>query len=779
MKDIPLNSTDLDWLRGLARALLGEAHAADDLVQETAVVALENSVPVDAPRRAWLSSVARRLAARRFRSDGRRTHREELVARPEALPDTAELVERAEVAEQVTTAARQLPEPFRRTVLLRFLEGLSPEEIARDEGKPADTVRWRLRRGLELMREDLVRRNDRDWSSWSVLLLPLARPRGEVGLATAGTSGALVGTVALWTTMKMITLVVAAASCAGIWLVWNTSNEELVETAVADRAPVVDEVLLQASAVEQLVVASIDRAPVPPTQATEDSSAVDDASALGILGKVVDELGDPVAGATVYLLPPTGEEREERADGRTFDRTQSDSQGAFRISPEELDSVPKSGISTVVVGVVANGFLRQFVREIEHHPRGEELLIVLERGRTLAGRVVDEYGLPVPDLELLAHTAHAGIAHVSPSQMLLRSERNRLGDEAAEYDECRARTDRDGDVIFSGLPKGVLKLRPLDPGWSIEDPGRVEAGEDYVVWSAMRRLGIRLLVVDAYTGLPVDKASATFNFELGFANGEVRDFGQWVGRGAGEVSFVIGSEVLPGLEERTITRAAFYGTVRSGSSDDLEWVAEAIEGAVGVAEVRVEIDTRGALGLQESGNFIELEQPEWSTLEMDVRYNDGDLFVGELSASWSSRPDFGAMRTGDARPKRLAPGRYSLEVVAGELTLEVADRNASGSLPAWTDTLRCDPDRMPLALVTLPRGATATIARPEGWSGEWFVHASWRLGEDDDWQGSWGYSTDEASLTLNAMRPAEWRFQLRRDSALAADPVVRTVLLTE
>ena len=35
----------------------------------------------------------------------------------------------------------------------------------------------------------------------------------------------------------------------------------------------------------------------------------------------------------------------------------------------------------------------------------------------------------------------------------------------------------------------------------------------------------------------------------------------------------------------------------------------------------------------------------------------------------------------------------------------------------------------------------------------------------------------EASLTLTVLRPAEWRFELRRDSALQRDPLVRTALV--
>ena len=80
---------------------------------------------------------------------------------------------------------------------MRFLEGWTPERIALEEGKPADTVRWRTRRGIELLREELVQQHERDWASWSVVLLPLARSRGELGAAAAGSSGILLGTVAI------------------------------------------------------------------------------------------------------------------------------------------------------------------------------------------------------------------------------------------------------------------------------------------------------------------------------------------------------------------------------------------------------------------------------------------------------------------------------------------------------------------------------------------------------------------------------------------------------
>jgi hypothetical protein len=80
--------------------------------------------------------------------------------------------------------------------------------------------------------------------------------------------------------------------------------------------------------------------------------------------------------------------------------------------------------------------------------------------------------------------------------------------------------------------------------------------------------------------------------------------------------------------------------------------------------------------------------------------------------------------------------------------------------------------------VTLSKGATAVLRRPEGFDGTWHVRASWRASADEDWFGSWNHGTDEDALRLEALRPAEWRFELRRDAAADGPALVRFAILT-
>ena len=166
-----------------------------------------------------------------------------------------------------------------------------------------------------------------------------------------------------------------------------------------------------------------------------------------------------------------------------------------------------------------------------------------------------------------------------------------------------------------------------------------------------------------------------------------------------------------------------------------------------------------------------------ATLELDVRYADAEPYDGELRVRWTP---VGAPKDNDSDlAQQVAFGRYLVEVPVGELHLEIYERFASGSLPPWTDRVRVGEGENPTQLVTLPRGGAATITRPEGWSGQWYLHASFRYGPDEDWQGSWGHGTDAAELTLPVLKPAEWRFQLRRESAFEGTPIVRTAVVRE
>src|SRR5688572_30463784 len=150
------------WVRRLARRLVLDEAAADDLVQETLIAAWRRPADGERPLRPWLASIARNFARQSARSESARREREELAARPEALDDASEVLERLELQRELVDAVRALGEPYRTTILLRYMEGLSCARIARRQGVPAATVRSRAQRGLEELRRRLLDRRGGD-----------------------------------------------------------------------------------------------------------------------------------------------------------------------------------------------------------------------------------------------------------------------------------------------------------------------------------------------------------------------------------------------------------------------------------------------------------------------------------------------------------------------------------------------------------------------------------------------------------------------------------------
>jgi len=177
------------FLRELAVRLVADPQSADDIVQDTWVAALERPTAVRTSARGWLAAVARNAARMRRRSGARRSRRERQVARPEAIPSPADLVERERTRRLVLSAVLRLEEPYRSTVILRFYDSLPPRAVARRLGVPVETVRTRTRRALERMRQDLDRRHE-SRRAWSALLVPFLSP-GPGASASAALGGVL------------------------------------------------------------------------------------------------------------------------------------------------------------------------------------------------------------------------------------------------------------------------------------------------------------------------------------------------------------------------------------------------------------------------------------------------------------------------------------------------------------------------------------------------------------------------------------------------------------
>jgi len=192
------------WVRALARRLVADEHAAEDVVQDAWVSALRSPPGRRSTARIWLARVVRNRAFSLRRSAGHRESREREAARSESLPSVDRLMERETVRLQVAKAVYALEEPYRSAIFYRYFEGLPPREIAARLDVPAATVETRLKRGIGMLRARLDREFGGDRRTWCTALLPLlGPPAGLSGTSIGGGSGVAVLSGALIMNMKL------------------------------------------------------------------------------------------------------------------------------------------------------------------------------------------------------------------------------------------------------------------------------------------------------------------------------------------------------------------------------------------------------------------------------------------------------------------------------------------------------------------------------------------------------------------------------------------------
>lgn len=145
------------WLLRLAQALVGDRDRAQDAVQETLAVALRHGVPEGRPAAPWLARVLRNAVRMDHRASIRRARREDEAASlaDAAAPAPEQLLDRVRTHERLARAVLELPEPYRRTLLLRYEQELDTREIAQIEEVAAATVRWRIHQALDMLRARL------------------------------------------------------------------------------------------------------------------------------------------------------------------------------------------------------------------------------------------------------------------------------------------------------------------------------------------------------------------------------------------------------------------------------------------------------------------------------------------------------------------------------------------------------------------------------------------------------------------------------------------------
>lgn len=146
----------------MVHRMLGNAEDASDLTQETFLRAYSrlDTFRPGASFLAWIRRIAANLCIDHLRRRRQPTLSlderlesglEEASTRPEVSPPDA--LEIAEDSRRVLSAVQKLPPKQRMVLIMRHIEGLSIEEIARALRLPSGTVKVNLFRGRRAVRE--------------------------------------------------------------------------------------------------------------------------------------------------------------------------------------------------------------------------------------------------------------------------------------------------------------------------------------------------------------------------------------------------------------------------------------------------------------------------------------------------------------------------------------------------------------------------------------------------------------------------------------------------
>ena len=176
--------------------------AAEELAARASEAALVRRPDTGPGFPAWLKRVVGRLFRRDLRDRERRERRERAAARHEATPATIDLVAEIELQQKVTRAFESLEEPSKSALFLRYFHDRTPTEIAAALGIPLGTVKSRLQRGLNQLRERLDAQHEgrrEQWlaalAPWSMLGVPIVTTKSKlvpVGVAALLLAGASV-----------------------------------------------------------------------------------------------------------------------------------------------------------------------------------------------------------------------------------------------------------------------------------------------------------------------------------------------------------------------------------------------------------------------------------------------------------------------------------------------------------------------------------------------------------------------------------------------------------
>ncbi|HUW60088.1 MAG TPA: sigma-70 family RNA polymerase sigma factor [Candidatus Bathyarchaeia archaeon] len=394
---------------GTCRRILGDPTEAEDVAQEAFIELATRGRAITTSISSWLHTVATHRALNRIRSNKRRTLRERQYQLEQESTGEAGW---EEIWRYVDQAIAALPEKYREPIVLRFIDGRTQEFIARELDMPPATVRFRLARGVDEIRNTLRSKG----VSVSVVVLGAALAGMESGAAPATLTAALgrlalsglttqpaalgAGKLALIGGVAMTTKKAVVVACAvlvilglgGIMLYRTQKPPQSPRVQPVAAAPIDKNQPAGAAAAPESAVPDAVTPPPPETAPKEEppKPVILPAAVAGLVSTMADE---PMAGASVYLEVLEG--GEDLNVAKTYSTT-TGADGRYRI--DGIDTLG-TGRAEASVYASAPGFLMAKLRglKVKSGDVAEADLRLKEAQYVVAGMVVAQNRQPLPD----------------------------------------------------------------------------------------------------------------------------------------------------------------------------------------------------------------------------------------------------------------------------------------------------------------------------------------------------------------------------------------------
>lgn len=493
---------EFEWVRGFARRLARDVHSADDLAQGAITVALESPPAERRAVRPLLASIVRRLARHKRRAEARRAVRERLVARAEAVGPESSLLEEFEEQERVVRLVGALPPELRALVLRHYWKGESVSDIASATDTKPGTVRARLGRARRMLAE--AHRRD------------LGERRSSFALATAAFASSspfvtsILGTLFL---MKTVTAVVSISVLLALAFVGFRAMDSGRHEPRADAGSPVVVDLEQAELASDLSTTAREDREREALEASAKDTPVEAVEAVpappGIGLRAIDEDGRPIAGARVHFVHRSGAPRDMSPsepsgdDGRIELEVPRKATFAYVLDERRL-----APLKLVAPGYAAS-FFTEGLAEAGLEELGDR---VLERGSTVRGHVVDDAGIPAPNV-VVAARGKDQTRSLPEGTFSMRGQPNAPSDD--EF-SLRTVTGADGSFELEGLALGeqVFWFQRSGEPWNQSEPVESIAGgvtEGLVL--TLATIGAERLILGRVVdpdGNPTDRASVRY-----------------------------------------------------------------------------------------------------------------------------------------------------------------------------------------------------------------------------------------------------------------------------